>query len=90
MLTVKVIDNGIGIKPEDYEKLFTLFGKFNEELAYQSNGFGLGLYVSQQIIENCGGKISIDKDYDEGSAFTFTLPACILSEIPTLQTSQYR
>ena len=65
-----ITDNGRGIAPEHLEQLFSMF--FSTK---GSKGTGLGLAVSQKIIDEHGGSITVDSTVDEGTTFTITLPA---------------
>jgi len=71
---VSVVDNGIGIKKEDQEKLFEPFSQLDNPLIGEKGGTGLGLAVTKQIIEKHGGQIWVESEYGRGSRFTFTLP----------------
>ncbi len=70
VLTVK--DGGIGVSPENQERIFQRF----ERAASASNpsGLGLGLYITRQILELHGGSIRVDSKLGEGSTFTVELP----------------
>lgn len=65
-----VTDTGTGIPKEKQKKIFNRFEKLNEN----AQGTGLGLSICQLIIEQLGGSIWIDPDYEEGSRFLFTHP----------------
>ncbi len=68
---ITVTDNGIGVKDEDKDKLFTPF--FTTKLS-SKKGTGLGLYVIRRIIEeNHRGKVDISSNYGEGTSFTICL-----------------
>ena len=69
-LLFSVSDTGKGIPKEQHNKLFERFGKLNTF----SQGAGLGLAISKQIISNLGGKIWIDPEYSDGARFCFTHP----------------
>ena len=77
---VSVVDNGIGISKEDQERIFQPFvqGKTPPEQAKE--GTGLGLTLSREFIEACGGRIWVESEYGKGSRFTFTLPLTKESE----------
>lgn len=71
-LNIIVKDTGIGIKPEDHNKIFTPF--FTTK-ATSKKGTGLGMYVIKQIIEeNHGGKVRFESRYKQGTQITITLP----------------
>ncbi len=72
LLEISVLDNGMGVKDEDLDKLFTPF--FTTKLS-SKKGTGLGLYVIQKIIEeNHKGKVSISSEYMTGALITILLP----------------
>jgi len=71
---VSVIDNGIGIKKEDQERMFEPFYQLDNPLTKEKGGTGLGLTLVKQIIERHGGRIWVESEYGKGSRFTFTLP----------------
>jgi PAS domain S-box-containing protein len=71
---VSVIDNGIGIKTEDQERIFEPFSQLDSPLIQKRDGTGLGLMIARQIIEKHGGRIWAESEYGKGSRFTFTLP----------------
>lgn len=67
-----VKDTGIGIKIEDFEKLFKAFSRI--QLSGQpKKGTGLGLYISQKIAYQLGGKIVVDSEFGKGSTFTLII-----------------
>uniref|UniRef100_A0A832DJI9 histidine kinase n=1 Tax=Ignavibacterium album TaxID=591197 RepID=A0A832DJI9_9BACT len=69
-----VRDTGIGIQPEDLQKLFKVDSKFTTEGTAGEKGSGLGLSLVKEIIEKHGGQIWVDSKPGEGSDFQFTLP----------------
>jgi PAS domain S-box-containing protein len=69
-----VKDTGMGISSELKEVIFERFRQGNESLCKRFEGAGLGLAISKAYVEMLGGTIWIDKDYDAGSIFYFTLP----------------
>ena len=76
MVRVFVLDNGKGIAKDDIPKLFKKFGRLENSLESisQSSGTGLGLYICQQFVELCGGKITVEAEEGKGAKFIFTLP----------------
>lgn len=71
---IAVTDTGIGINPEDQEKLFTAFMQVDGSLARRHEGTGLGLALSKRLAELHGGTISIKSEIGKGSTFTARLP----------------
>ena len=71
--TISVRDEGIGIDPVDRERIFEVFqrGHGREE----SRGTGIGLALCERIVERHGGEIRVESEVDEGTTFSFTLPA---------------
>lgn len=69
-LQFSVTDTGCGVSQDQHKKLFERFGKLNTF----TQGAGLGLAISKQIVNNLGGKIWIDPDYTQGARFCFTHP----------------
>ncbi|GAB4371920.1 MAG: hypothetical protein Kow00121_13810 [Elainellaceae cyanobacterium] len=67
-----VTDNGVGIRPEQRDKLFDPYFRGNQKS--KSVGLGLGLYLCRQIIEAHGGEIGVESQLGEGTTFWFTLP----------------
>ncbi len=71
---VSVRDNGVGIKPEDMEKLFKVFSQVDSSTGRQQQGTGLGLALCKQFVELHGGTIGVESIYGNGSTFWFVLP----------------
>jgi signal transduction histidine kinase len=72
---VRFKDNGVGIDPEDYSKLFQKFSRVSNELSESVNGSGLGLYFCRKIIELHGGSIvASNSKRKKGTVFKILLP----------------
>jgi signal transduction histidine kinase len=71
---VDVADTGIGISPQDQEKLFTRFFRADHPEIRRVAGTGLGLSITKSIVEMHGGQIWVESQLGEGSIFSFTLP----------------
>ena len=71
---VSVSDMGIGIKPKDQEKIFQRFYRVDDEDMKHVSGFGIGLYLSSEIIHRHKGKIGVKSTEGTGSTFYFSLP----------------
>ena len=72
-LTLSVIDTGIGIKEEDKDKLFKLFGYVQDSQGMNVHGIGLGLTISKKIVEQFDGEVGFESTEGEGSIFKFTV-----------------
>lgn len=74
-VTFHVMDTGIGIPPEDLNKLFNEFFRIDNEINQNVKGTGLGLTLAKNIVEAHRGKISVKSQLGSGTTFSFTLPS---------------
>lgn len=72
-LSIKVIDEGIGIAKEDLEKIFKKFSRLDTPLTRKTQGSGIGLYITKTLIEKLHGSISVDSSAN-GSTFEVKIP----------------
>jgi two-component system CheB/CheR fusion protein len=70
---VRVRDSGMGITPEDQERIFQQYYRVNTEEVLRNEGLGIGLYISSEIIKQHGGNIGVESIAGEGSTFYFKL-----------------
>jgi DNA-binding response OmpR family regulator/anti-sigma regulatory factor (Ser/Thr protein kinase) len=73
-LQVDVADTGIGIAPEDQEKIFNRFYRADHPLVQEVAGTGLGLPIAKSFVQIHGGEIGVESEPGRGSTFRFTLP----------------
>ncbi|MEG1455611.1 MAG: ATP-binding protein, partial [Comamonas sp.] len=72
MLEVQVSDTGIGMTPEQMQRLFQPFSQADVQTTRRYGGTGLGLAICQQLVALMGGQISVQSTLGEGSSFRFT------------------
>lgn len=73
-VTVSVRDQGPGIKTDDVDRLFERYYRVENEKTQHVSGFGIGLYLSAEIINRHGGRIWAESEPGEGAVFYFSLP----------------
>lgn len=72
-VSIKVINTGIEIAESDYEKIFTKFSRIDNPLTRKVQGSGLGLYITKNLVEKMGGKISVSSQKHE-TIFEVSMP----------------
>ena len=82
MLEVRVKDTGMGIRKEDFDKLFSSFQRLEETKNRNVEGTGLGLGITKQLVEMMGGKIEVKSEYGKGSEFTISARQEVRDERP--------
>lgn len=81
-VTLWVEDPGIGIAPEDTERIFEEFAQVSGAFQRRVRGTGLGLPLSRRLAELLGGQVSVTSQTGVGSTFSLTLPLCYPSSAP--------
>ena len=71
---ISVKDEGMGVKPQDIDKLFNRFYRVSSKHTENISGFGIGLYLSAEIIKSHHGRIWVESEKGKGSTFFFSLP----------------
>src|SRR5205085_12682190 len=73
LVEIAVSDTGVGIAPEDIQKVFEEFGQAKNQQG-QTEGTGLGLALVKRFVELHGGAVHVESAVGRGSTFTFALP----------------
>jgi PAS domain S-box-containing protein len=73
-LLTEIKDSGIGLKPEEKNRLFTEFFRAKNEMTKNISGTGLGLSIVKRIVDSYSGKIEVESEYGEGTTFKIYLP----------------
>jgi len=84
-LIARVVDTGIGMKPEQLERLFDPFAQGSTAISRQYGGTGLGLSISRRLAELLGGDIRVTSTYGEGSEFEVSISTGSLQQVHFLR-----
>lgn len=79
---IRISDTGIGIKTEDYDKLFEKFSRLESATQNEIEGTGLGLLITKKLVTFLGGKIWFDSRYGAGTNFYINLSQKIVDKNP--------
>ena len=82
-LTFEVSDTGIGMSPEQLEKIFAEFAQAEGDTTAKFGGTGLGLSITKQLIEMMNGSISVDSEVGKGSTFRLRVPRHVAQSTPS-------
>ncbi len=77
MAIVSISDQGVGVPPEDQNRIFERFYRVDNRLRREQQGFGLGLYLARAIVEAQHGHIWVESRVNQGSRFSFSLPLAV-------------
>jgi signal transduction histidine kinase/CheY-like chemotaxis protein len=82
MLTATVSDTGIGLKPEECDRIFGEYVQANADTSRRYGGTGLGLAISKSLIDRMGGTVSVKSAPGKGSRFSLRIPALAVGKTP--------
>jgi signal transduction histidine kinase len=74
-INIAVSDTGVGIAPEDVDRLFDKYEQARSRATRGEKGTGLGLYITKQLVELHSSEIKVKSEVGRGSTFSFTLPS---------------
>ena len=78
---IKVKDNGVGIKKEDFPKIFQKFSRLENYLTGKTQGNGLGLYITKQLVDNMNGSLTFESEEGLGTTFFVKFPLYNTEEV---------
>ena len=84
-LNISVKDTGIGIKPENLDKLFNSFQQVDTKKNRSVEGTGLGLVITKRLVSSMGGFINVTSEYGKGSEFHLCIPLKVKNKSPFIQ-----
>jgi signal transduction histidine kinase len=73
VLQVAITDTGIGISEKNLRNLFQMFSQADQSVSQRYGGSGLGLYLTKQLIQFMGGKLSVDSVEGKGTTHTLNI-----------------
>ncbi|WP_018276793.1 CHASE domain-containing protein [Teredinibacter turnerae] len=73
-VAIDVVDTGVGIQPEDIDRVFRRYEQLDEPSHSSEVGTGLGLALAEELVSLHGGRLSVSSEYGKGSCFTCWLP----------------
>ena len=81
-LNIEIKDSGIGMSRVDVEKIFNSFSQLDSKRNREEGGIGLGLAITQALVRNMGGFLTVESQPGQGTEFRFTVPQKVLDETP--------
>lgn len=82
LMEIAVEDTGVGVKEKDIDKIFETFNRLDMEASRSEEGTGLGLAVTNRLVELMGGKLTVKSEYGKGSVFSFAISQKVVSKEP--------
>lgn len=84
-LSISIRDTGIGIRPDDLDKLFNSFQQVDSKRNRNVEGTGLGLAISREFVRLMNGSIAVESTYGKGSTFSFRIPQRVIEDKPCIR-----
>ena len=81
-LNISIKDSGIGMSRADVEKIFSSLGQLDSKRNREEGGIGLGLSITQALIRNMGGFLTLESQPGQGTEIQFSIPQKVLDETP--------
>lgn len=88
-LTVAVSDTGVGVAPEHQEKIFEPFGQADDSISRRFGGSGLGLAICRELVEQMGGRLTLDSEVGSGSTFHVRIPLPVAQAVTGPQGAEH-
>ena len=85
MLQIDIVDTGIGMSPEQLQKIFDPFSQADSSITRKYGGTGLGLAICKQLVEKMGGTIKVTSVPNEGSTFSIQIPTGPLEGVDLIE-----
>lgn len=82
ILEIAVEDTGIGVKEKDIARIFETFTRLDMEASRTEEGSGLGLAVTNHLVQMMGGSLNVKSEYGKGSVFSFAIPQKVINKEP--------
>jgi PAS domain S-box-containing protein len=89
-MQISISDSGIGMNPEQLQKIFDPFVQADSSVTRKFGGTGLGLAISKRIVSSLGGKIQVASEQDVGSVFTFDIEVGDISQEKRISFEKFR
>ncbi|MEA5466523.1 DAHL domain-containing protein [Leptothoe sp. PORK10 BA2] len=83
-----VEDTGIGMRPEQLEKVFNAFAQADSSTTKEYGGTGLGLTITKSFVQIMGGTVKVESEVDKGTLFTLRIPQTVKAPLITSEESE--
>ncbi|MCA9198832.1 MAG: response regulator [Planctomycetales bacterium] len=87
-LCIDIADTGIGLKPDQMDKIFDPFTQADSSVTRRFGGTGLGLAISQKLARAMGGDLTVQSEFGQGSTFTVRIDCGDISNVPLVSADE--